>query len=297
MSKFPVTIRELDSISDFARVQALEKQVWGLADIDALPVSFAVATKTAGGIWLGAFDGEILAGFAFGFLGMRNGTPIVHSHQLAVIPEYRDRDVGRILKLAQRDMVLAMRFGEMRINEINWTFDPLQSKNAHLNFAKLGVFSDIYKVDVYGRQSSSILHRNGTDRLLARWPIYSRRVEAGLAGKDRRNEVLDALATLRPLIAFDGNGAPERSDLGEALRRQRVAIEIPSDIGSIENENIELAREWRTATRWAFTESLNAGFFVDSFCRNIRGQQGPSAYLLEKGRVEEYIPEMARGSR
>jgi hypothetical protein len=93
-------------------------------------------------------------------------------------------------------------------------------------------------------------------------------------------EVLDALSTLTPLIHFNGNGRPLRSDLCAALRRQRISIEIPSDINYTEQKDPDLAREWRRETRWAFTESLRAGFFVADFCRMVRGQQGPGAGRL-----------------
>jgi predicted GNAT superfamily acetyltransferase len=159
-----------------------------------------------------------------------------------------------------------------------------------LNFFKLGVVCDSYKIDLYGPGTSSMLHRNGTDRLWVRWPIRSRRVaervgEKKISERNLRTEILDALATVRPLILFSGDGRPVRSDLEPALRRQRIAIEIPSDIGAIENTDPELAREWRGATRWAFSESLQAGFHVAEFCRTVRGQQGPGTYLLEKGKI------------
>jgi predicted GNAT superfamily acetyltransferase len=94
--------------------------------------------------------------------------------------------------------------------------------------------------------------------------------------------MLDALAHLDPLVRFNGNGRPAESELAPALARQRIAIEIPGDIGRIEREDIALGREWRQATRRAFTESVKAGFMVKEFCRSIRGQQGPGAYLLER---------------
>jgi predicted GNAT superfamily acetyltransferase len=229
---------------------------------------------------------------------------MVHSHMLAVRQSHRDLDLGYKLKLAQRDRALAMRvngarvndsrIGDSRISEITWTFDPLQSKNAHLNFSKLGVVSDTYKVDFYGPETSSVLHRNGTDRLWVRWPLASRRVRERLQGKDNRPELLDALSRLLPLIQFNGDGKPARTDVAAALARQRIGIEIPSDIGFVEQKNPALAREWRVATRWAFTEALKAGFFVAEFCRTVRGQQGPGTYILEKGAVEEFVPETGR---
>jgi len=309
--KLAITIRELTGVDELKQVQSLEREVWDLADIDALALPLAVASMEAGAMWLGAFDDNKMAGFAFAFPAITKGHVTFHSHQLAVRPEYRDSDLGYKLKLAQRDWVLAVRPGENglaggvpetrnsafrinRISEITWTFDPLQSKNAHLNFFKLGVISDNYKVDLYGPETSSILHRNGTDRLWVRWPVSSRRVADRLNKKKAslRTETLDALSTVQPLILFAGDGRPVRADLDSALQRQRVAIEIPSDINLIERTNPPLAREWRLATRWAFTESIKAGFHVAEFCRTIRGQQGPGAYLLEKGRVEERVPEL-----
>jgi len=155
------------------------------------------------------------------------------------------------------------------------------------------VISDSYKADFYGPETSSVLHRNSTDRLWVTWPLTSRRVRDRLEGKDNRTELLDLLSCLLPLVKFNGEGRPVRTDLTEALSRQRIAIEIPSDILAVEHKDPELAREWRLATRWAFTEALKAGFFVAEFCRMVRGKQGPGAYLLEKGPVEECVPEMA----
>jgi predicted GNAT superfamily acetyltransferase len=288
-----IVIRDLKGFHDLKQVEAVEREVWELSDLDTTPLTLAVATQEAGNLWLGAFEGGALVGFAFGFLGLEDGRPNLHSHMLAVRAAYRNSDLGRKLKLAQRERVLAMRVNDSRITEITWTFDPLQSKNAHLNFAKLGVISRSYKIDFYGPETSSSLHRNSTDRLWVKWPLTSRRVQNRLQGKDHRAEMLDALRTLQPLIQFNAHGKPQRTDLAAALLRQRIAIEIPSDIGSVEQKDPALAREWRLETRWAFTEALQSGFFVAEFCRTVRGQQGPGVYLLEKGSPVEYVPELA----
>lgn len=282
-----VVIRDLNSFEDLSQVPAVEKEVWGLSEDDATPMTMIIATRAAGSIWVGGFDQDRLVGFAFGFLGMEHGQITIHSHMLAVLEPYRDLDLGSKLKLAQRERALAM-----RIRQMSWTFDPLQSKNAHVNFCKLGVIASQYKVDFYGRSTSSMLHQNGTDRLWVQWPMATRRVQQRLQGKDSRPEIMDALKHLTPLVRFNGNGAPVKTDLAEALSRQRVAIEIPSDIALLESKDPALAREWRGTTRWAFTEALHAGFFVAEFCRAIRGQQGPGTYLLEKGPAEEQIPDI-----
>lgn len=288
-----IAIRELQGLNDLRQVEAIEKEVWGVSDLDTIPLTLVIASKEAGNIWLGAFDGPKLVGFAFALLGTEQGRLIAHSHMLAVREPYRSLKLGYKLKLAQRERVLALRIDDVRITEITWTFDPLQSRNAHLNFAKLGVVSDSYKVDFYGPETSSLLHRNSTDRLWVRWPITSRRVQDRVQGKENRAEMLDALFTLTPLVQFNGNGRPLKTDLHAALQRQRIAIEIPSDIALLELKDFELAREWRTHTRWAFTEALKAGFLVTEFCRTVRGKQGPGAYLLEKAQAEEFVPEIA----
>ena len=283
-----IYIRDLKSIDDFSQLKAVEKETWGVTDEDALPLTVAIALRAAGNVFVGAFDKEKLVGFAFGFFGREHGLTTIHSHMLAVLDAYRHLDLGLRLKQAQRERALAL-----SVQEMTWTYDPLQSRNAHFNFSKLGVVSDTYKVDFYGPETSSLLHRNGTDRLWVRWLLNSRRVRDRLAGKSAnvRVETLDAMKLLAPLVRFDPSGKPARADLAEALARQRVSIEIPGDILEVEHTDVELAREWRDATRWAFREALKAGFFVAEFCRSIRGQQGPGAYLLQRGTVSELISE------
>ncbi len=288
-----ICIRDLNSIDDLTQLKAVEKEVWGMADDDTLPLTLAIACKAAGNIFVGAFDkdgdNDKLVGFAFGFLGRERGRTTIHSHLLAVLDAYRHLDLGSRLKQAQRERALAL-----GVHEMTWTYDPLHSRNAHFNFSKLGVVSDAYKVDFYGPETSSMLHRNGTDRLWVRWMLNSRRVRDRLAGKstNARLETLDAMRLLAPLVRFDPNGKPARADLAESLARQRLSIEIPGDILEIESTGMGLAREWREATRWAFREALKAGFFVAEFCRSIRGQQGPGAYLLQRGQVSDLIPEV-----
>jgi predicted GNAT superfamily acetyltransferase len=296
-----ITIRDLKSIEDLRQMKVVEKQVWGMSDDDALPLTLAIALKSAGNFFIGAFvgskdfdrdkdkDKEKLVGFALGFLGREHGRMTIHSHMLAVLDEYRHLDLGARLKWAQRERAMAM-----GIHEITWTFDPLHSRNAHFNFSKLGVVSDTYKIDFYGPETTSVLHRNGTDRLWVRWVLNSRRVRDRLAGKNERTETLDALRLLAPLVRFEPSGKPGLADLGESLRRQRVSIEIPGSILEVEKTDAGLAREWRDATRWAFFWATKAGFFVSEFCRSIRGQQGPGAYLLQSGEVGDLIPEVQK---
>jgi predicted GNAT superfamily acetyltransferase len=277
MAQSTITIRDLKTTAELEAVLRLEKEVWGLDNLDVTPLTLAVALTAAGSIVLGAFEGQTLVGFALAFPSLEHGRTGFHSHMLAVKPSHREYGLGYRLKLAQRERALAM-----GITVMTWTFDPLRSLNAHLNFCKLGVVSDSYRPDFYGPQTSSHLHTNGTDRLWVTWHMASSRVQERLNGKDKSAEVLDALKHVEPLVRFNGDGKPAKGDIRASLSRQRIAIEIPRDMDRIEDKNKELAREWRLATRDAFVQALEAGFIVKEFCRSIRGQQGPGAYLLER---------------
>lgn len=230
-------------------VEDLQKEVWSVSDRDIVPLTHLVAAKHAGGQLIGARDGQTLVGFVYGIVGLEHGRIIHHSHMLAVKPTSRNSDVGFKLKLAQRERVL-----DQGITRMTWTFDPLQSLNAHFNFCKLGVLSDTYKINFYGPQTSSALHQIGTDRLWVTWLLDSERVRRRLAGE-----------------SADVNGSA-----GE-----RVFIEIPSDFNTLQKQNVEEAIRWREATRRAFTDAFAAGFHVSDFIREP--QKG--VYVLSKGRL------------
>ena len=281
VAKPPVVIRDLETIEDLRKVEPVEREVWGLADRDVAPMTLLIACKEAGSILIGAFDGSELVGFAFGFPSLERGCLGVHSHMLAVLPHYRDSDLGFKLKLAQRDRSLAK-----GIKTMSWTFDPLQSRNAHFNFAKLGVLSDSYKVDFYGTDSSSMLHQNGTDRLWLTWPMDSARVHQRL--KAALQTARDLPSDAVPLVRSELGGRPGRGSLPAALVAKKASVAIPNDIVSLERRDAAIAWEWRLATRWAFTESLKAGFIVSDYYRPTAGQSTGS-YLLESGNLADFL--------
>jgi predicted GNAT superfamily acetyltransferase len=198
---------------------------------------------------------------------------------LAVRPAYRNADVGYKLKLAQRERVLAQ-----GITRITWTFDPLQSLNAHFNFCKLGVVSDTYKINFYGPETSSVLHRIGTDRLWVPWLLDSDRVQQRLEGKSVRHGI-DSQAT--PLVAVDAEGWPRELGLKTALAGAYAFIEIPSDINSIQQRNAEQTVRWREVTRHGFTEAFAAGFHVSEFFRQSRSGQSVGVYRLSRAQTRE----------
>ncbi len=271
-----IVIRDIGGGAEMRAVEELQKEVWGLPDLDVVPLSHLVAAKAAGGTLLGAFDRETLVGFAYGFVSYEHGTVAHHSHMLAVRPAFRNFNLGHKLKLAQRERVLTQ-----GITVMTWTFDPLQSLNAYFNFNKLGVVSDRYFINFYGEEAASFLHRNGTDRLWVTWLLTSAAIVDG-----RLNRTDPALEFERviPLVQLGVDESPRRHGLAEALSHEQALIEIPSDINALERQSRELAFEWREATRWAFTEALAAGYLVVDFYRQSRGDQRLGIYLLSRGK-------------
>jgi predicted GNAT superfamily acetyltransferase len=232
-----------------------------------------------GGVLAGAYDKETLVGFVYGFPGLEDGELTHHSHMLAVKPTQRNLNLGYKLKLAQRERVLAQ-----GIKRITWTFDPLQSLNAYLNFNKLGVVADKYKINFYGESTTSFLHQFGTDRLWVSWLIGSDRVRQRLD-----NEVnAPAFSTSLPrLVEIRGN-EPFVSEMSKASGEPLVAIEIPSDINALQQKNPALALRWREATREAFTAAIAQKYLVQDFFRSKRDEDSFGVYVLSsRTRVAE----------
>jgi predicted GNAT superfamily acetyltransferase len=275
--KSSIVIRDIELIAEMRGVESLQKDVWEFEDRDIIPLSILAATRENGGILVGAFDGSSLIGFAYSFIGLEDERMVHHSHMLAVRPAYRNVNLGYKLKLAQRDRALAQ-----GITRMTWTFDPLQSLNAHFNFAKLGVVADAYKINFYGETTSSFLHQigNGTDRLWVTWPLDSSRVRERLQTKDRSRAANLGLAAIACLVQVGPNNAPQRGRASEIGGQKNVSIEIPADINALQRESPELAMKWREATRWAFSEAISSNYQIDDFCGASRNDQSVGVYLL-----------------
>lgn len=270
-----ITIREINEFAEIRAVEELQKEAWGLPDLDVVPLTQLVAAKEAGGVLIGAFDGEMLVGFVYGFPSFERGELAHHSHMLAVKPAYRNYDLGRRLKLAQREHVLAQ-----GIDLISWTYDPLQSLNAHFNFGKLGVLADRYFLNFYGEDAASFLHQTGTDRLWVSWLVSSERVKERISGIS----YLIPSNLGPPLVQVEADDSSRRNDFAEGLAQDHAVIEIPSNIDALPRET---GLRWREDTRWAFTEALKAGYFVDAFVRETRGDKRIGKYILSRKKAQE----------
>jgi predicted GNAT superfamily acetyltransferase len=278
-SQFGIGIRDISSLEEMGAVEELQREVWACGDIDVVPRMILHPAREVGGVLVGAFDGARLAGFAFGFVGLERGRLVLHSHMLAVREEYRGRDLGARLKLAQRER--ALRQG---IKVMTWTFDPLQSRNARLNFARLGVVCDTYRLDYYGDISTSPLHRaTGTDRLWVTWHLDGPRVSRRSgASRDEDGTARAALERSAPLVRLGADGAPEACGSAKDARGGPVSIEIPDDINALNDQNHDLALTWRVSTRIAFLGAFSEGYVVEEFFRIEREGRRRGAYLLRR---------------
>jgi predicted GNAT superfamily acetyltransferase len=170
-----IVVRKCQSMEEFHRCVELQRRIWEEADLEVEPATMFVVAAQTGGQTLGAFDGDRLVGFTLAVAGLRGRVPYLHSHMTGVDSEYRDRGVGRMLKLFQREEALGR-----GIRLIQWTFDPLELRNAHFNLNKLGVICREYLPNLYG-VTTSPLHRGlATDRLVAEWHLDSARVVAAI---------------------------------------------------------------------------------------------------------------------
>jgi predicted GNAT superfamily acetyltransferase len=245
-SEAPV-IRQLSHIDEFEDIVRLQKTIWGFDDVELLPLRFLVVVSKVGGHVFGAFDGNTMIGFCFAIPGIKpDGMPYLHSHMLGVLPEYGNAGVGRRLKLRQREEALGR-----GIELIEWTFDPLELKNAFFNIERLGAIVRRYVENQYGTSSSPLQGGLPTDRCIAEWWIDSPRVRAVLAGEP----------AVRQLVV----GAPV----------ERIAY--PAGMADIRREDYPRAREIQQANARRFQQAFERGLAVTGFERSAR----EGTYVLE----------------
>lgn len=239
-----IEIRPLTESEDLKTVVKLQREIWGFEDVDLLPLRLFVVASKIGGQVFGAFDGRQMVGFAVAIPGLKaGGKSYLHSHMLGVLPEYRNSGVGRTLKLTQRDD--ALRRG---VSLIEWTFDPLEIKNAFFNMERLGAIVRRYVPNQYGTTSSPLHGGLPTDRCIAEWWIASPRVNAIASGQP-----------------FERNPVEAR-------------IAIPSDIASIRTDDPARARKIQQAACEQFRAAFDRGLAVIGFEKTEQA----GTYLLGK---------------
>jgi predicted GNAT superfamily acetyltransferase len=240
-----IEIRKLTGLDEFLVAVQLQKTIWQFDDIDLLPLRFFVVASRVGGDVLGAFDGQRMIAFCLGIPGIKpTGHAYLHSHMLGVLPEYRNTGIGRRLKLRQREDAL-----ERNIPLIEWTFDPLELKNAFFNIERLGAIVRRYSLNQYGETSSPLQGGLPTDRCYAEWWIDSPRVRAILDGTHIQPDDVER-------------------------------ISFPANIAQIRSEENARAREIQQANAEKFQSAFARGLAVTGFTRN----DTEGIYLLEPWR-------------
>ena len=272
-------IREVEGSSELEACALLQVEVWGFDKLDVVSASMLASCRQHGGALLGAFEEDrTLIGFVFSLPALLGGRSIQHSHMLAVRSRYRDRGVGMSLKMAQYRRTL-----ELGQDLITWTFDPLESKNGHLNLNRLNAVVKRYYVNLYGEKTSSELHSAlGTDRFLAEWHLASSPPAA-----DQTSELkLEGLPlALEGELSREGFLRPGTPDLD--LDSHSVGVEIPSSIQEVKKRSLETAMQWRLRTREALLHYLSSGYQVTGLVR-WKDQTGPrSFYKLVRARPDE----------
>jgi predicted GNAT superfamily acetyltransferase len=215
-----IVIRCCDKQAEYEACTNLEKQIWNFNDRDVVPARLYVIANLIGGQVIGAFHQEVLVGFAMSLPGARNGRSYLYSRILAVKEQYRNAGLGRRLKLFQRDDALARGF-----DLIEWTFDPLEIKNAYLNVERLGVIVRRYLVNQYGNFSSALQGGLPSDRLVAEWWIGSRRVDS-LLRVGSKPEATPEQTIAVPAEIYEWKSAhTTRAKALEVLMRNRQAFQ------------------------------------------------------------------------
>ncbi len=172
MTESAMVIRKCHNLDEILACVNLQKEVWNFTDAELVPLRVFVVAEKIGGQVIGAFDAGNIVAFALSLPGSRGGHSYLHSQMLAVRSEYRNAGLGRQIKLFQREDALARGF-----ELIEWTFDPLEIKNAYLNIERLGAIARRYHVNQYGITSSPLQGGLPSDRLVAEWWLQSNRVE------------------------------------------------------------------------------------------------------------------------
>ena len=271
-------IRPLTTLDDCRKVAELERIVWGYTDAeDVVPPPVLIVSIKRGGILLGGFDdaGE-MKGFVYSIPGLKDGRPTQWSHMLGVAPDARNTGLGLRLKLEQRLAAL-----DLGMDLIEWTYDPLQALNAHLNFARLGCVVEEYEENIYG-ESSSPLHRGTpTDRFVAEWRIREPHVERRIFGSG--SLVRDSSVSAAPIVNPSQDGQewirPVEGQL--TLGDRRVLVEIPMGFGDMQQRDPDLALEWRLTTRRIFQHYFGRGYRAVDFILSREARRGQYLLALE----------------
>jgi predicted GNAT superfamily acetyltransferase len=318
-SKINWSLRILDTPEEMKLVEDLQRQVWPGSETDVIPLHVLVTVAHNGGLVIGGFSGPAgdpvgdasqaetgLIGFVYGFPGLYftpDGARPKHcSHELGVHPGYRDQGLGFALKRAQWQMVR-----RQGLDLITWTYDPLLSRNAHLNISRLGAVCNTYLREVYGEMRDEMNAGLPSDRFQVDWWVNSQRVDRRLSKRARPPlDLANCLAAGAWIVNPTGitNGWPrppaqlpshmevisEHKQEGES---NLLLVEIPADFPGLKAADPGLALEWRMHTRILFESLFSQGYLVTDFV-HLPASQPRSFYVLSHG--ESTLPAVSKSS-
>ena len=239
-----ISYRPLEGFAEYEAAVEVQRQVWGFAEVEIVPSRLFMLAQRIGGQAIGAFAGERLIGFCLALPAIkRTGEIYLHSHMAAVLEDYQNQGIGRRLKLEQRADALGR-----NIRLIEWTFDPLELRNAYFNIERLGVVVRRYVLNQYGTTTSKLHAGMPTDRCVAEWFLDTPRTRAILEGAPRRREPV------------------------------RARIAVPVEIASLRRRDVARALEIQKAVSEQFLESFDQGLAVTGFERS----EAFGTYLLSE---------------
>jgi predicted GNAT superfamily acetyltransferase len=279
-------ICSIETPAELTAVEKLQQLVWPGHDIEIVPVHMLLAVIHGGGLVIGAFEEDELVGFVFGFPGFDPGASGLQSwhcsHMAAVHPDYRDAGLGFRLKRAQWQIVR-----QQGLNRITWTYDPLMSRNANLNIAKLGAVCGTYLPSYYGELRDGLNIGLPADRFRVDWWVNSHRVVRRLSKRPPLKLDLahylsaDIYRVNTTALTQTGLVQPRIMDLPEDSV-PLLLVEIPAEFLALKAEDLSLAQEWRLHTRQIFAALFAAGYLVTDFVY-LPGNQPRSYYVLSYG--------------
>jgi len=285
-----IEVRRLKNPEEYRMVTETEVSVWGVMDYTSVVAHHVlIAADRRGGLVLGAFEKDTgrMVGFVFGFPAISPDGKLYHySHMTGVVPEYRYKGLGYILKLMQREYVL-----KQGLDLIAWTYDPLQSPNARFNIGKLGVIVRKFYINYYGELRDSINIGMPTDRFEAEWWIKSKLVEDKLKGL-LKPPTLDTLIKLGGEVVTNvefSNNLPVLTNYNLDINSKLVLIEIPEDLSKLRSDN-NLLLKWRLGLREVFNRYLNElNYVVVEFVSEFVGGFRRNYYILLREGLERIL--------
>ncbi|MBN6205887.1 hypothetical protein JYK21_05430 [Ralstonia pickettii] len=235
-------------MNEMEQVQELEGKVWGMNTV--VPTHQTLTAVKNGGIIIGAFDGEQLIGFSYGFAGFQNGRSYFCSHMLGIDEAYRSQGIGEMLKQKQRDIAIEKGYSMMK-----WTYDPLETRNAYLNLTKLNGICTTYIENCYGEMQDGFNQGLPSDRFEIHWYLTSPHVKGKLLPSIEKTITLNTLS-------LNKAGQPNfiGAEKGYALTGQAYSVAVPKDFQGLKTASQELAMDWRLQTRKLFQKLFHAGY-------------------------------------